>query len=345
MLLRGLVWGAPSPSSLDPVHRIAGSPEDVQLIGRVESDARRWSGSCSVLLAVEWIDGRPQSGRTELVLRPCPTLPLQGWRVRVQGTLRRPSAGLHPLLPGAAERLAARGSWSRLTSSRMEVIGRAWTPIADLRRRIRSRLQQLAGPERGGLLAALVLGSAQVQLPADLRQIFRVAGLSHALAASGFHLSVLMGAALALSRRWRAVMRLILAFGAMLLFLVLAGHQPSVVRAVLMGSMALLIRETGNRSRGFGVLLVAVSLMLLAHPGLGPLDRLPAQCSGYRRFAADESGPGALAEIVVAALEQGPGPALAVPLAAMAWTLPLQLLHFGSTPLYALVANVWRHLC
>ena len=77
----------------------------------------------------------------------------------------------------------------------MEVIGRAWTPIADLRRRIRSRLQQLAGPERGGLLAALVLGSAQVQLPADLRQIFRVAGLSHALAASGFHLSVLMGAA------------------------------------------------------------------------------------------------------------------------------------------------------
>ena len=32
--------------------------------------------------------------------------------------------------------------------------------------------------------------------------------------------------------------------------------------------------------------------------------------------------------------------ALAVPLAAMAWTLPLQLLHFGSTPLYALLANV-----
>ena len=304
MLLRGLVWGAPSPSSLDPVHRIAGSPEDVQLIGRVESDARRWSGSCSVLLAVEWIDGRPQSGRTELVLRPCPTLPLQGWRVRVQGTLRRPSAGLHPLLPGAAERLAARGSWSRLTSSRMEVIGRAWSPIA------------------------------------DLRQIFHVAGLSHALASSGFHLSVLMGAALALSRRWRAVMRLILAFGAMLLFLVLAGHQPSVVRAVLMGSMALLIRETGNRSRGFGVLLVAVSLMLLAHPAW-------ARSIGFQLSAAATAG----LLLTSPALERwlkswlphrsrALAPALAVPLAAMAWTLPLQLLHFGSTPLYALVANV-----
>ena len=79
-------------------------------------------------------------------------------------------------------------------------------------------------------------------------------------------------------------MRLILAFGAMLLFLVLAGHQPSVVRAVLMGGMALLIRETGNRSRGFGVLLVAVSLMLLRiRPGparsvSSSVQRLPPVC-------------------------------------------------------------------
>ena len=33
-------------------------------------------------------------------------------------------------------------------------------------------------------------------------------------------------------------------------------------------------------------------------------------------------------------------PALAVPLAAMAWTLPLQLLHFVSAPFFALVANL-----
>ena len=42
------------------------------------------------------------------------------------------------------------------------------------------------------LLAALVLGQAMVPLPASLRDAFRAAGLSHALAASGFHLSVLL---------------------------------------------------------------------------------------------------------------------------------------------------------
>ena len=165
------------------MHRIQQPPSQVQLIGRVLTDARRWDQSCSTLLEVDWIDGRRHRGRTELVLRPCSTLPLQGWRVQVEGTLRRPPDGQHPLLPGAAQRLAVHGSWSRLTAPRLELLGQTWTPIADLRRRIQARLQQVAGPERGGLLAALVLGSAQVQLPADLRQIFRVAGLSHALAA------------------------------------------------------------------------------------------------------------------------------------------------------------------
>ena len=64
---------------------------------------------------------------------------------------------------------------------------------------------------------------------------------------------------------------------------VLAGHQPSVVRAVLMGSMALQIRETGNRSRGFGVLLVAVSLMLLVHPAW-------ARSIGFQLSAAATAG-------------------------------------------------------
>ena len=96
--------------------------------------------------------------------------------------------------------MAARGSWSQLRANDIAVLDRPWTPIADLRRQIAGRFQAAAGAEQGGLLAALVLGSAQVQLPEDLRQAFRVAGLSHALAASGFHLSVLLGAALALGR-------------------------------------------------------------------------------------------------------------------------------------------------
>ena len=340
MLLRGLFWGAPLPQASDPSHSIQQNRSDVQLTGRLLADARRFDDACSALVAVEWIDAVRRDGRTELQLRPCPDPPHQGWRVRVRGPLKRPAAGVHPLLPGPAERLAARGSWSQLRASRIEVLDRPWTPIADLRRRIADRLQAAAGAQRGGLLAALVLGSAQVQLTDDLRKAFRVAGLSHALAASGFHLSVLMGASLALGRCLGRSLRLAFAALAMLIFLICAGAQPSVVRAVLMGATALLIRESGERSRGFGVLLLTLSLMLLLHPAW-------ARSIGFQLSAAATAGliltaPG-LERWWAERLPRRLGwlaPALAVPLAAMAWTLPLQLLHFGSAPLYALLANL-----
>ena len=93
-----------------------------------------------------------------------------------------------------------------------------------------------------------------------------MAGLSHALAASGFHLSVLLGTVLMLARRWPPGLRLPLAAMALLLFVCLAGAQPSVVRAVLMAAMALLIREAGHHSRPLGVLVLTLSGMLLLRP-------------------------------------------------------------------------------
>ena len=144
------------------------------------------------MLEVDRIEARRVEGRTELQLPDCSAPLLQGWRVHATGVLRRPMPGAHLLLPGSAERLARQGSWSQLRVEVIEVLQRPWTPLADLRRAVAQRLQQAVGTRRGGVLAALVLGSAQVQLPEDIRETFRIAGFSHTLAASGFHLSVLL---------------------------------------------------------------------------------------------------------------------------------------------------------
>jgi len=106
------------------------------------------------------------------------------------------------------------------------VLERPAPPIAEVRRRMAAALLASGGPERGGVLAALVLGSAVVPLPAEVREAFRAAGLSHALAASGFHLTVLLGAVMALGRRLPRPPRAALAIGAMLLFLLLAAPSP-----------------------------------------------------------------------------------------------------------------------
>ena len=105
--------------------------------------------------------------------------------------------------------------------------------------------------------------------------------------------------------------------------------MPSVLRAVLMGAIALLIRESGERARPLGLLLVSLLALLLWQPAW-LLDL------GFQFSAVATAG------LVLTAprLQQRLSAALAVPIAACLWTLPLQLLHFGVLPLYAVPANL-----
>ena len=354
------------PGPADPLRLLAGGdgPQPVLLQGQLMSDPvvtaapqvshaphavpAGQAGPCRVLL-------QTAGGRSELSFRTCPAL-REGWGVRVSGQLRRPQPAPHPLLAGPAERLARQGAWTRLAVEQLEVLSRPATPIADLRRSIAARFVAAAGPERGGLLAALVLGSAVVPLPAELRADFRVAGLSHALAASGFHLSVLLGAVLALGRGLGRWARLALGGGAMALFLLLAGAQPSVVRAVLMGAIALVLLESGRRGRPLGILGLSLAGMLLLRPAwlhdvgfqlsAAATAGLVLTARPLEQALAERFGGGPPGKDHGTAPGRAPGwrswlaPALAVPVAASLWTLPLQLLHFGVVPLYAVPANL-----
>ena len=319
------------PAAGDPVLQLqaAGGPLELTLRGTLLSDPVPSGDGCRALLQLP-------VGRTELRFKKFPALQ-QGWRLQVQGRLRRPQVSPHPLLAAPAERLARQGSFSQLQVQDFEVLQRAPTPVADLRRRMAQALVQHAGPNNGSVLAALVLGSAVVPVPVELREAFRAAGLSHALAASGFHLSVLLGVVLPLGKRLPRLGRLTLAAAAMGLFVLLAGPQPSVLRAVLMGGLALGVVECGYRGRPLGILAASALVLLLARPDW-LLD------VGFQLSVV------ATAALVVSArpLELGlrrwlPGwlaVATAVPLAASLYTLPLQLLHFGVVPLYAVPANL-----
>ncbi|MFM7087303.1 MAG: ComEC/Rec2 family competence protein [Cyanobium sp.] len=308
--------------------------------GETQGSGRGGEGPCKVLIDTG-------DSRSELALPSCTTL-RPGWRVQASGMLQRLRAAPHPLLAGPAERLAGQGVHTRLRVEQLQVLERHPTPILDLRQRIADRLIAAAGAERGGLLAALVIGSAVVPLPAALRESFRAAGLSHALAASGFHLTVLLGVVTAVARPLGRPLRLALAAAAMLGFLLLAGPQGSVVRAVLMGAVALLALEWGRRARPLPLLLAVVVVMLALQPawlhdvgfqlsvvataGL-LISATPLEQAIAARWPRRRSGQPGWGQNWMAA-------ALAVPLAASLWTLPLQLLHFGVVPLYAVPANL-----
>ena len=328
------------PGELDPFHALAPDSRLQRLEGRWHQDSHPRDGRCRGFVGVQRIDGKRMSGVTEVLLEPCSTPVLAGTWIRADGHLRRPAQAIHPLLPSPSERLSRLGCWTQFKVSRLERIANGWAPLAMARRRIITQLTAHLGPNHGAMVAALVLGGAQVDLPDSVRQAFTVAGLSHALAASGFHLSVLLGSVLLLSSRWLASWRMFAGCGLMVVFLLLAGPQPSVVRAVLMGASALLIREGGSRSRPIGLLLATLVLMLWWQPGW-------ARSIGFQFSAVATGGLVVSAPVIETWLTSrlpkalsSMAPALAVPLAAMAWTLPLQWLHFGAMPLYGVLANL-----
>jgi competence protein ComEC len=323
---------------------LGGPPAAAQqpsLTVRLLEDPRPLTASPAVRVPCRALAESAGAGRLELLFPACPEL-RQGWRLAVQGRWRPLLPAPHPFLAGPAERLARQGAQRRLRVEQLVVLARPPTPIADLRRAIAGRFVAAAGPERGGILAALVLGSAVVPLPLELREAFRASGLSHALAASGFHLTVLLGAVRALTGGLGSGPRLALGGGAMLLFLLLAGPQPSVVRAVLMGGVAWLALEAGRRARHLAVLLLGSALMVALRP-----DWLTDV--GFQLSVAATAGLLVSAEPIETWLRPRlpallrpawSAPALAVPLAATLWTLPLQLAHFGVLPVYAIPANL-----
>ena len=99
---------------------------------------------------------------------------------------------------------------------------------------IRTHVRWLKVPA-GTLVSSIVLGRRGIDLAYEIQDSFIKAGLAHVLAASGFHVSLLLGAILWLTKSFSVRVKLITAVSSLLLYLTLTGFYPSVLRATLMG--------------------------------------------------------------------------------------------------------------
>lgn len=142
-----------------------------------------------------------------------------------------------------------------------------WVNMRDWQSFLSHRLRHTMGKESGGLAAALLLGDRDALSGID-RLHFRRAGVSHLLALSGLHVSILVGLLEWILRRLRIPrqVRAILIPLVAILYLFLTGCSPSTLRAVLMLCglyLALLLRE---RYDGFTVLCTVLYGILLFSP-------------------------------------------------------------------------------
>ncbi len=223
---------------------------------------------------------------------------LADWR---RGDRLQVTGRLEPVRPGPdapwETALARQGVHSRLRYPQVVPLltDRAGPPAwldAFHQRLITGRTGALPEPQ-AALAAGLVLGERPA-LPSALSEAMRLTGTSHLLALSGANLSLLLALARAVAGRlW-----LLPTLGLLWLFVGLAGPEPSLLRAAVMGTVGLAGLALGRPPDPYtslalaGALLAGLSPAVLGDPGFQlsvlatlalislapwPRDRLPSR--------------------------------------------------------------------
>ena len=247
--------------------------------------------------------------------------------------------------------------WARQAES--VAVGQGSKPIAALHR-VRTALadgigQGIPSPQ-SGLAQALLLG-IRTELPHEVKESFRNAGMSHLLAISGLHVGIVM--ALTLAAASAAVGRNHpLAVAASLLvvwaYAVLSGLDPPVARAAIMGSLFLGQSLLGRGMRGPTALLLAAAAMVSVNPSLlaglsfqlsftamaGVILAMPLiaalTAAASAPLAASDSGIARWSRYGMSLLIASVVVSTTTTLA----TLPLVAWHFGEIPLMSIPATI-----
>ena len=149
-----------------------------------------------------------------------------------------------------------------------------WRGAERVRSSLRTSVAHRPADQRA-LVPALVDGD-DAGLPPALEADFKATGLTHLLAVSGTNLTLLVGFVLALARWCRVRGRWLAIVGAagIIGFVLLARTEPSVLRAAVMGTVALLGLGHDGRQRGLRALGVAVLVLVLVDPRLAVTRRV-----------------------------------------------------------------------
>ncbi|MBI3687185.1 MAG: ComEC/Rec2 family competence protein [Actinobacteria bacterium] len=194
-------------------------------------------------------------------------------------------------------------------------------------------------PGAAGLVPALVVGDESAMDPVVVAN-FRATGLSHLTAVSGMNVTLIVGAVLLALRAVSAGPRTsaVVAGVALVGFVVLARPSPSVLRAAVMGGIALLALALGRPRAVLPALAASVLGLLLWRPEL-------ARSAGFALSVLATAGLVVLAPGWAAALRRrrvpaGLAEAVAVPAAAFVVTAPVLAGLGGAVSLVTVPANL-----
>lgn len=237
-----------------------------------------------------------------------------------------------------------------------------WKLPAVLSHFIKERLQACMPQDAAGLVQALLTGDKSGMSYAQ-RSDLTMAGLSHTVAISGMHVTILLGFIALMTRKHR-ILTAAIGIPVVLLFVLMTGCSPSVIRAAVMHMIfllgPLLLQETDTPT----ALCAAMLLLLLQNPyvisntsfqlsfaAIAGMTLLTApvyrKLTGHKRVQAlldaknrkEKTLRGWLLRLAYA-LVRFVCASVSATVGALVFTIPITAFTFGSFSLYAILSNL-----
>lgn len=243
----------------------------------------------------------------------------------------------------AADNIAASAVVTELTASKKKV-NTASAFFYRLANRIDKRLDTHLDGSAYAMARALLIGRND-SLPDTVKRDFRTLGISHTLAISGMHLTVLLAGVLQIlgKLRTRKGLRAIISLILIVTYAGICGFTPSVLRAALMAVCLIAANVVGERTMGIRSLFLALCLILLVSPylvfslslQLSSLATLGILCFFPLFHIKKEKHWARITHLGAFLLSQ-----YCLTLCATVFTLPVMYFYFGSVSLISPVANI-----
>ena len=340
LLALGVGWAGVHAAWLDGSLLARLAPRRVTVVGTLHTDPVAgtfgWYATLDIT-SVEW-SGGAATLRSSLWLSANGDPPpwVRGDQVSAEGVIRRPDD------PEFSDALAHKGMAVEMNGDQVERMGPSPSPFVRAAQVFRAFVGRSIGrlfPEReAGLLLGLVLGDAS-KLDAGMMRDFQGSGLGHLLVVSGENVAMVLAPMLGLASLLRLTRwpRFGTGVGTVAFFVVMTGAEPSVMRAGVMATLALVGVLIG-RPRATGSILAGAVLVLLV------LDPWLVWSIGFQLSVTAAAGMVALASPIGERLRRFvPAPvalAAGTTLAAQLGVTPILLFHFHEVPGVTIIANL-----
>jgi competence protein ComEC len=219
-------------------------------------------------------------------------------------------------------------------------------PFATLRKNLITIFSSTLNPASESLMLGIVFG-IRGTMPKELAEYLRTTGVLHITAASGMNVTMVAGMVFfLLAGFFRRQVAILIGCGFVWGYAVLAGLEPSILRASVMSSFAFTAGLLGRQNTGLLTLLLTALVLLFVNPELYDDVGFLLSCSSTCGIIAMSQIAGVGKSYVDPLQKKEVGSFLSLfwqdiqtTIAAQLGSLPLLFLYFGQYNLLSIVVN------